>query len=111
MGVQRRVQQRENKEGGLKKKPVQPEKNGDLATRDVKVQEGATEEKCVVGPVVTRAHVKKSDTIHLLKVKEVRSRIKKSTIEDIQKKDSALKKCFDQAGKELSERNMLESSS
>ena len=101
----------ETKKGDSKKKPPQPEKNDDLATQDVKVQEGATEEKCVAGLTVTRAQAKESDKIHPLKVKDARSSIKKSTIEDLQKTDSALKKCFDQVGKELSERTMLESSS
>ena len=41
------------------------------------------------------AQVKKSDKIHPLKVKEAISSVDNSTIEDLQKKDSTLKKCFD----------------
>ena len=36
----------------------------------MKVKEVVTEEKCVAGPVVTRAQAKKSDKVHQLKVKE-----------------------------------------
>ena len=53
-----------------KKKPAQLKKNDNHATQDVKVQEGTTEGKCVAGPVLARAQVKKIDKIHPLKVKE-----------------------------------------
>ena len=42
------------KERDSKKKPAQPKENDDRAKRNVKVKEGATEEKCVAGPVVTK---------------------------------------------------------
>ena len=61
------------KERDSKKKPAQPKENDDRARRNVKVREGATEEKCVAGPVVTRAQAKKSDKVHPLKVKEAMS--------------------------------------
>ena len=54
------------KERDSKKKPAQPKENDDRARRNVKVKEGATEEKCVAGPVVTRAQAKKSDKVHPL---------------------------------------------
>ena len=78
-----------------KKKPAQIRKNDNRATEDIKVQEGTTEGKCVAGPVWTRAQAKKSDKIHPLKVKEAMSSVDKTTIENLQKKDSTLKKCFD----------------
>ena len=67
----------------------------------MKVKEGATEEECVARPAVTRAQAKKSDRVHQLKVKEAMSSVDKSTIEDLQKKDSTLKKCFDSFGKPI----------
>ena len=82
-----------------KKKPAQPKENNDRARRNVKVMEGATEEKCVAGPVVTRDQAKKIDKVHPLKVKEAMSSVDKSTIENLQKKDSTLKKSFDRIGK------------
>ena len=82
-----------------KKKPAQPKENDDRARRNIKVIEGATEEECVAGPAVTRAQAKKSDKVHPLKVKEAMSNVDKSTIEDLQKKDSTLKKWFDCIGK------------
>ena len=90
-----------------KKKPAQPKENDDRARRNVKVKEGATEEKCVAGPVVTRAQAKKSDKVHLLKVKEAMSSVDKSTIENLQKKDSTLKKCFDRIGKPIIRENYV----
>ena len=81
-----------------------------MIMQDVKVK-GTTEGKCVAGPVLTMDHAKKSDKVHPLQVKEAISNVNKPTIEDLQKKDSALKKCFDRVGKPLSERTMLESSS
>ena len=94
-----------------KKKPAQPKENDDHARRSMKVKEGATEEECVAGPVVTRAQAKKSDKVHLLKVKKAMSRVDKSTIEDLQKKDSTLKKCFHHIGKlNIRERTTQESS-
>ena len=86
---------KESKKGDLKKNPAQLKKNDYHATQDVKVQEGTMEGKCVAGPVLTSAQVKKSDKINPLKVKEAMSSVDKSTIEDLQKKDSTLKKCFD----------------
>ena len=37
----------------------------------MKVKEGATEEKCVAGPVVTGAQASKNDKVHPLKVRQV----------------------------------------
>ena len=45
--------------------------------------------------------------IHPLKVEEVMSSVDKSTIEDLQKKDSTLKKCFDQIGKPIIRENYM----
>ena len=73
----------------------------------MKVEEGATEEECVAGPVVTRAQAKKSDEVHLLKVKEAMSSVDKSTIENLQRKDSTLKKCFDRIGKPIVRENYV----
>ena len=95
------------KERDSKKKPAQPKENDDRARRNVKVKEGATEEKCVAGPVVTRAQAKKSDKVHPLKVKEAMSSVDKSTIENLQKKDSTLKKCFDRIGKPIIRQNYV----
>ena len=50
-----------------------------------------------------RAQAKKSDKVHPLKVKEAMS---KSTIENLQKKDSTLK-CFDRIGKPIIRENYL----
>ena len=58
------------KERDSKKKPAQLKENNDHARRNVKVKEGATEKKCVAGPVVTRAQAEKSDKVHPLKVRE-----------------------------------------
>ena len=95
------------KERDSKVKPAQPKENDDRARRNVKVKEGATEEKCVAGPVVTRAQAKKSDKVHPLKVKEAMSSVDKSTIENLQKKDSTLKKCFDCIGKPIIRENYV----
>ena len=57
----RRTEKRAQKERDSKKKPARPKENDDHARRNMKVKEGATEEKCVAGPVVTRAQAKKSD--------------------------------------------------
>ena len=94
-----------------KKKPAQIKMNDNRATEDIKVQGGTTEGKCVAGPVLTRAQAKKSDKIHPLKVREAMSSVDKTTIEDLQKKDSTVKTCFDQVGKPILERTMLGSSS
>ena len=95
------------KERNSKKKPAQPKENDDRARRNVKVKEGATQEKCVAGPVVTRAQAKKSDKVHPLKVKEAMSSVDKLTIENLQKKDSTLKKCFDRIGKPIIRENYV----
>ena len=95
------------KERDSKKKPAQPKEIDDRARRNVKVKEGATEEKCVAGPVVTRAQAKKSDKVHPLKVKEPMSSVDKSTVENLQKKDSTLKKCFDRIGKPIIRENYV----
>ena len=47
------------KERDSKMKPAQPKENDDRARRNVKVKEGATEEKCVAGPVVTRLRLRR----------------------------------------------------
>ena len=95
------------KERDSKKKPAQPKENDDRARRNVKVKVCATEEKCFAGPVVTRAQAKKSDKVHPLKVKEAMSSVDKSTIENLQKKDSTLKKCFDRIGKPIIRENYV----
>ena len=77
-----------------KKKPVQPKGNDNRARWSVKDKGGAIEEECVAGPVVMRVQVKKSDKAHSLKVKEAISSVDKSTLEDLQKKDSTLKQCL-----------------
>ena len=84
-----------------KKKPAQIKKNDNRATEDIKVLEETTEGKCVAGPVLTRSQAKKSDKMHPLKVKEDMSSVDKTTIEDLQKKDSTLKKSFDRIGKPI----------
>ena len=43
----------------------------------------ASGEKCIAGRFVTRDQTKKSDKIHLLKVKEAMSSVDKSTIEEV----------------------------
>ena len=91
----------ETKKGDSKKKPAQLKKNDNHATQDVKVEEGTTEGKSVAGQVLTRAQAKKSDKINPLKVKEAMSSVDKSNMEDLQKKDSTLKKCFDRVGKPI----------
>ena len=88
-----------------KRKPAQIKKNGNRATEDIKVQEDTTEGKCVAGPVLTRAQAKKSDKIH-----QAMSSVDKTSMEDLQKKGSSLKKCFDRVENRLLERTMLESS-
>ena len=65
-----------------KKKPAQIKKIDNLATQDVKVQEGTTEGKCVAGPCLTRAQAKKTDKVHPLKVEEAMSNVDKNTIEE-----------------------------
>ena len=95
------------KERDSMKKPAQPKEKDDRARRNVKVKKGATEEECVAGTVVTRAQAKKSDKVHPLKVKEDMSSVDKSTIENLQKKDSALKKCFDCIGNPIIRENYV----
>ena len=92
------------KERDSKKKPAQPKGNNDHARRNVKVKKSATEEKCVAGPVVTRAQAKKSDKVHPLKVKEAMSSVDKSTIENLQKKDLTLQNVLIALGSRSSER-------
>ena len=83
------------KKGDSKKKRGWPKENDDRARRNMKVRE------YVAGPVVSRAQAKKSDKVHPLKVKEAMSSVDKSTIENLQKKDSILKKCFDHIRKPI----------
>ena len=93
---------------GAWKKPSQLTKNDHHATQDVKDQEGTMEGTCVAGPCLTRAQGKKTDKIHPLKVIEAISSIDKTTIEDLQKKDSTLvKKCFDRVGKPIIRENYV----
>ena len=73
----------------------------------MKVNEGATEEKCVARPVLSRAQAKKSDKIHPLNVKETMSSVDKTTIEDLQKKDATLKKCFNRVEKLIIRENYV----
>ena len=58
-----------DQDSNSKNKPTQIKKNDNRARQDVKVQEGATKEKCGAGPVLTRAQAKKSDKIHPFRVK------------------------------------------
>ena len=78
----------------LKKKPSQMKKNDYRAT-----EEGTSVllDQCQQGLRRRR----ESDKIHPLKVKEAMSSVDKTTIEDLQKKDSTLKKCFDRVGKPI----------
>ena len=78
-----------------KKNPAQLKKNDNHATQEVKIQEGTKEGKCVARPVLARDQAKESDKIHLLKDKEGMSSVDKSNIENLQKKDSTLKKGLD----------------
>ena len=71
------------------------------------VKEGAIEEECVGGLVVMGDQAKKSDKFQPLKVKDVMSRVDKLTIENFQKKDSTLKKCFDRIGKPIIRENYV----
>ena len=96
-----------SKERNSRKKPAQLKENDDCARRNVNVKEGTTEEKCVAGPVVTRAQAKKSDKVHPLKVKEAMSSVEKSTIENLQRKNSTLNKCFDPIGKPIIRENYV----
>ena len=64
------------------------------ATEDVKVHEGTREGKCVVHQFFTTALAKKNDKIYPLKLREAMPSVDKSTIEDLQKMDFTLKKCF-----------------
>ena len=93
------------KEKDSKKKPAQPKEIHDHARRNVRVKEGATEEECVSGPVVTRAQAKKNDKVRPLKVKEAMSSVDKSTIKNLQKTDLTLKKCFECIGKPIIREN------
>ena len=90
-----------------KKKPAQPKGNDDHAGRNRKVKKGATEEACFAGPIVTRAQAKKSNKVHPLKVKKAMSSVDKSTIENLQKKDLTIKKCFDRIGKPIIRENYV----
>ena len=57
--------------------------------------------------MLTRPQAKKSDKIHPLKVSEAMLSVDKTTIEDIQKKDSTLKTCFDPLGKPIIRENYV----
>ena len=103
----RKTEKSAPKERDSKKKPAQSKENDDRARGNTKVKEGATEEKCVAGSVVTRAQAKKSDKVHSLKVKEAMSSVDKSAIQNLQKKDSTLKKCFDRIGKMIIRENYV----
>ena len=50
--------------GDSKKKPAQPKKNDNHARQNVTVQEGATGDKCVARPVMTRAQRKMIKSTH-----------------------------------------------
>ena len=93
------------KERDSNKKPAQLKENDDRVRQIMKVREGATEEECVAGPVVTRAQAKKSDKVHPLK--EAMFNVHKSTIENLQRKDWTLKKCFDCIGKPIIRENYV----
>ena len=97
----------ESNRGKTKSRDSKKKKNDNRATEDIKVQEDTTEGKCVAGPVLTRSQAKKSDKIHTLKVKEAMSSVDKTTIEDLQEKDSTVKKCFDRVGKLIIRENYV----
>ena len=71
------------KNGDSEKKPAQPKENDNHARQNVRVSGGATEVECVAGLVVTRTQAKKTDEVHLLKVKDALSDVDKSTIENL----------------------------
>ena len=54
-----------------------------------------------------KTQAKKSDKVHPLKVKEAMSRVDNSTIENFQKKDSTLKKCYGRIGKPIIRENYV----
>ena len=85
-----------------KKKPDQILKNDNHATQDV--QKTLQKENVFAGPCLTRAEAKK---IQPLKVKEAMSSVNKTTIEDLKKKNSNLKKCFDRVGKPIIRENYV----
>ena len=85
-----------------KRKPAQIKKNDNRATEDIKVQQDTTEGKWVAGPLLTRAQAKKSDKIH-----QAMSSVDNTSMEDLQKKGSSLKKCFDRVGKPIIRENYV----
>ena len=95
------------KERDSKKKPAQPKENDECARRNVKVKKGTTEEESVALPVVTRAQAKKSDKVHPLEAKEAMSSVERSTIENLQKKYSTIKKCCDHIWKPIIRKNYV----
>ena len=86
------------------KKPAQLKKNDNNATQDVKVQD---RRKLFCWTSFKEASTKKSGKIHLLKIKEAMSSVDKPSIEDFQKNDSTLKKCFDRVGKLIIRENFV----
>ena len=93
---------------GKSKATVQPRRVDQKKTTQSKPDSSQGRQRsCVAGPVVTRAQAKKSDKVHPLKVKEAMSSVDKSTIENLQKKDSTLKKCFDRIGKPIIRENYV----
>ena len=101
---QEKIEKSALKKRHYKKKPTQPKENDDRARLKGKANEFTTEEECVARPVVTRAQAKKSDKFHPLKVM---SNVDKSTIENLQKKNSTLKNCFDHTGKPIIRENYV----
>ena len=88
------VQQSGTKTRYSKKKPAQTEKMITVLHKMSKFKRAPWKERVFAGPCLTRAQVKKSDKIQPLKVKEAMLSVDKSTIEDLQKKDSTLKKAL-----------------
>ena len=105
VGCLKRSPTEEKQKGDWKKKPAKLKKNDHHATQDVKDQEGTMEGKCVAGPCLTRAQAKKTDKIHPLKVKEAMSSVDKTTIEDLQKKDS--EEMLDRVGEPIIRENYV----
>ena len=97
----------ETKNRDSKKITAQIIESDNHATEDIKFQKDTMEGKCVAGPVLTRAQVKKIDEFHQLKVKEAMSSVDKSTIEDLQKMNFTLKKCFVREGKPIIRENCV----
>ena len=86
---------------------AQIKKYDNHCTQDVNFKCPRRHHRRKVIPVLTRAQAKKSDKFQPLKVKEAMSSVDKSTIEDLQKNGSTLKKCFGRVGKLIIRENFV----